>query len=231
MRQTFVSFLVSLVVAGLTTLFLVGLFRQPPSAGQGPETAYARVMRTGVLRCAWYVMPPFFVRDPNTGAFSGIYYDVMQELGRQLNLSIEWTEEVAGGNAFEGLKTHRFDAVCAPFAPLPGRARVAEFSEPLSFRPVRAYVRANDMRFDDEPGKINDPAVRISVIEGQGAHLFALKLFPKAGLLVLPSFSDLTQNEQNVATGKADVSLAEVSTAERFLAANPGQIRAVAGPP
>ncbi len=35
------------------------------------ETAFARVMRTGVIRCGYYVFPPVTYRDPDTNALSG----------------------------------------------------------------------------------------------------------------------------------------------------------------
>lgn len=225
MKQILLSFLTSLLVV------TVVLFLWKTPTASTAETAYARVMRTNTLRCGWYVMPPYFQRDPNTGSFSGVYFDLMEEIGKQLNLKIEWTEEVSGATAFEGLKTGRYDAVCAAFAPLPGRAKVAEFTNAFSYRPVFAYARSDNSRFDNHPERIDSPNVKISVIEGQGAHLFATRLFPHANLLVLPSFSDLTQNELNVSTGKADLSLAESSTAERFIKNNPGKIKAVAGPP
>lgn len=224
----------SIVTAGLTALIVAALVTYclpQRTTSIAKETAYARVLRTGTLRCAWYVMPPFFQRDPNTGAFSGVYFDVMEEMGRQLQLKIVWTEEVAGATAYEGLQTNRYDAVCAAFAPLPARAKVASFTMPLSYRPIYAYVRAADTRFDNHSERIDDPSVKISVIEGQGAHLFAQRLYPKASLLILPSFSDLTQNELNVADGKADLSLAEASTAARYMASNPGKIRRATGAP
>jgi ABC-type amino acid transport substrate-binding protein len=114
---------------------------------------------------------------------------------------------------------------------LRGRAKVAEFTQAMSYRPAFVYARADDVRFDNDYKKIDDPAVKISVIEGQAANLFAMRQFPKTGFLIMPTLTDLTQNEMNVADGKADLSLSEASTAERFMAANPGKLRRVAGPP
>ena len=56
------------------------------------ETTYERVMRTRTIRCGYFVWPPFLTKDLNTGALSGLNYDVAEEMGKLLDLKIEWSQ-------------------------------------------------------------------------------------------------------------------------------------------
>ena len=43
------------------------------------ESAYERVLRTGVLRCGYIAYPPHLIVDPATGTISGISHDIIEE--------------------------------------------------------------------------------------------------------------------------------------------------------
>ncbi len=147
--QIFLVILISIAAAAITTKF-VGSGQQIVTH----ETAYDRVMRTGTLRCAYIQWPVLFVKNLQTGQFEGAYADIFAEIGKQLNLKVEWVEEVGTSNAFEGLKSGRIDAVCAPFTPNPQRARVTDFTVPVVYMPYVAMVKANDTRFDNDIKKV-----------------------------------------------------------------------------
>ncbi|MFA6279250.1 MAG: transporter substrate-binding domain-containing protein [Bdellovibrionales bacterium] len=195
------------------------------------ETAYERVMRTGVLRCAYAPYPEFMSKDVTTNKLSGFYYDVMEEIGKRLSLKIEWTEEVGFGVAFEGLKTNRYDAVCINLSATPGRARAAEFTHPILFAPYYAYARANDTRFDGALSKINDPAITAVILEGELGQAVKEEDFPKAQMLSLPNFTDVSQSFVNVAMGKADITMAEPQAGDVYMAHNPGKIKRIESAP
>ena len=73
------------------------------------ESTYDRVMRTGTLRCGYINYPPHFQIDPATGQKSGISYDIANEMGRLLNLKIEWVEEVGWATTVETIKSGRIE--------------------------------------------------------------------------------------------------------------------------
>ena len=200
-----------------------------PSAAR--ESAYDRVMRTGTLRCGYAQYPKFVERDLNTGKFSGIYYEVMEEIGKQLSLKIDWAQEVGFADAFDGLKTGRYDVVCFPLNQTPGRARVTEFTVPIVFGPSFIYARADDSRFDNDYSKINDPSVKMAFMEGELTQTIRNEDFPKTQAVSLNGLADVAQVLMQVTTGKADVATTEPSTAEEFLRNNPGKLKRVPGPP
>jgi len=171
------------------------------------------------------------MKDPNTGQFSGIYHDVIEGIGKQLNLKIEWTEDTGQSNPFEGMRTGRFDMFCGPITPTPDRAKQAAFTNPFFYIPYLAYSRTNDNRFKNNLSAINDPATKIAVIDGEFAYEIVKRDFPKAGLLTLPALSDGSQVMLSVTTKKADIFLNDSAATAVFIEKNPNQIRPISMKP
>lgn len=191
------------------------------------ESAYDRVMRTGVLRCGYIVWPPFFVKDPNTQAKSGIYYEILEETARQLGLKVEWKEEVSPDGMFEGFKIGRYDAVCGPLVPTPGRAREADFAMELGFTGFFAYTRRDEKRFSDGLSSIDAPGTRIVCQDGEMSCTMAEEEFPSAQVVSIPHIGDGAVLLMHVDAGKSDVVITDPVVANRFMKNNPGRIRVV----
>ncbi len=66
------------------------------NAGSEPATdkVYTRVLKSGVIHCAYAVYPPGLVKDPNTQKVSGVFADVVEAAASGLGLKVEWTTEV-----------------------------------------------------------------------------------------------------------------------------------------
>jgi ABC-type amino acid transport substrate-binding protein len=223
-----VAFL-SVVAASFTASYTVRTFAPPPgnAAPVLKESALDRVKRTGVLRCAYYVFPPVILRDPATGALSGLGVDMTGRLLQGTGIKVEWTEEIDFANWQPGLKAGRFDAICTPMWPEAALAREALFTRPMFYSGIYVYARGDDHRFDDNLAAVNDPAVTIAIIEGNGTDTLAERLFPQAKLLKLPSNSPGGLPAENVITRKADVTLWDENGVHDLLASRPGSIRNV----
>ncbi|MCB1559411.1 MAG: amino acid ABC transporter substrate-binding protein, partial [Alphaproteobacteria bacterium] len=218
-------------IRGMTMLGLFLVWFSFPAFAAEKESVFDRVMRTGTIRCGYFTWSPYLMKDPNTGEFSGIYHDVIEEIGTQLNLKIEWAEDTGQSNPFEGMKTGRFDMFCGPITPTPDRAKQVSFSEPYFYIPYLAYVRADDTRFDSGIENINNPAVQIAVIDGEFAYEIVKRDFPKAGLVTLPALSDGAQVMLSVATKKADVFLNDSAAAGVYMEKNPDVVRPISQEP
>ena len=229
------SQIILVVLLCAVVAFFTARSTDPSGSASAPEaqkeTAYDRVMKTGTLRCAYILYPKFFDRDPNTGAMTGITVDMMNEIGRQLSLKIEWTEEVGLTNAFEGLKIGRYDALCSALMNLPARFRVATFTVPYVYLPYYMYARTDDARFDNDFSKANDPSVKIAYLEGEIGQFIKEQNFPKAASVSLQNLTGFSEVPLQVATGKADIAMGEPDEVEAFMEKNPGKIRQIPGPP
>ena len=216
----------------LIALLLAILLPLPAMAADtpAPETAYDRVMRTGILRCGYILVPPQLGKDPNTGQLSGLMVDVMNEIGKRLNLDIRWTEEVNFATMSSGLQTGRYDAICFSLYRLPSAAKVMAYTRPLFYSATDIYVRSNDHRFDaQQTTRLNSPDISIATIDAEMSAIIAQDSFPHAKTLSLPAGTDITQLLLNVADGKADVTFVNRFIASGFLVANPGRVRNIEG--
>lgn len=52
------------------------------------ESIYDRLNKTGKLRCGYINYAPGLYRDPNTGAFQGIFYEVMSKCAKDLGIEV-----------------------------------------------------------------------------------------------------------------------------------------------
>lgn len=90
MKAFFLSFILMLVC-----FFVSG------GALADEKSAYERILESGEIRCGYVVWPPMFIKDPNTGEFSGIFHDYMKTAGKSLGFKINWVEEVTPAGPYE----------------------------------------------------------------------------------------------------------------------------------
>lgn len=200
------------------------------NAADGPrkETAMERILRTGKIRCSYLLYSSYFRKDPNTGKLSGIFHDVVEEIGRSADLKVDWVEEVGYENIFPGLQADRVDVFCGGLWPNVSRAKAASFSSPIFYSAITTWCRPNDNRFDKDLASINAPSIRIATIDGAMEDLIAKKDFPLAKRESLPELSPFSQNLLNIVHNKADVTFAEPMVVGEFLATNANALKQVA---
>ncbi len=185
------------------------------------EDVYERMLRKGALRVGYISYPPSFIKDPNSGQMSGIFHEVLLEAGKNLDLKIDYTEEVGWGTMIEAVRSDRVDLVCTGIWPTSARGKAADFTTPLYYSTVLAYTAANNSRFDGNLEAANDPNVRIASIDGEMTSIIAKDDFPKAQNNGLPQSTDISQVLLEVATDKADITFVEPAVAGGFISSNP----------
>ena len=111
------------------------------------ETAYDRVIKTGVLRCGYAVWDPGVMKDPNTGKMSGLFVDLVEEMARMSKIKVEWTAEVDWGQIPEALRSGKVDAFCNGMAADGGRAKNLAYTVPMTYWSFGVVARADDVRF------------------------------------------------------------------------------------
>jgi len=195
------------------------------------ESAYERVLRTKTLRCGYAQYDPMVRKDPNTGEMSGIAVDVIKAVTDSLGLKVEWTAEFGFATAVTDLQMQRFDATCIGFWRLPVEAKYLTYTIPFLYSQMGVYARTDDMRFENHYEAIDNATVKIISADGQMSSAVARYEFPQATLVEMPNMTALSQQIEEVATGKADVFMSESAAAELYMQKNPGKIKRVEGPP
>lgn len=218
----------AMAIIAAVLLLLSGCSQGAVRRSAGEISVYARVMERGTIRCGYGIYNPGCMKDPNTGKLSGIGVDTLELAAKNLGLKVEWTEEVGWGTMIEGLQTNRYDMIVTPVWATSDRARIIDFSKPLFFSPVFAYVKAGDKRFS--AGKLEDwnsPQYSIASIDGATAEIIAQEDLPKVKRVSLPQLSDFSQLLLTVSTGKADMTFTEPADAAAFMKSNPGSIEKI----
>jgi len=188
------------------------------------ENTLARVMRTKKLRCAYWLWPNLLERNPNTGAMSGAFVDIINEVGKAFGAEIVWQQE-AGFDDFIALaNSDKVDAVCGPLIPGPFLRPLAHFAAPVLYADFDIYIRPNDARFNASRDTLNKPESTLLTLDGTGGRYFAVNMFPNATQKTLPAVLGAGQVLLDVKEGKADATVAEQLTATRFLDNNPDSL-------
>ncbi|MEJ0061642.1 MAG: transporter substrate-binding domain-containing protein [Alphaproteobacteria bacterium] len=221
-----VAFAASLAALGLT------LYWSPPPVPAQSQTprersALARVKETKVLRCGYWLWPHLIEKNPMTGAISGPAADLIKKTAEDLGARVEWTAEATSGNYVHLLASDKIDAVCGAMVASPSLRPHADFTIPVFYVGMDMYVRAADNRFDASRETADKPEVKFLSLEGWSASYLAGIHFPHAQQSALPETSAAGQVMLDVAAGKADATIADQLTAERFIDTHPGSLKRV----
>jgi polar amino acid transport system substrate-binding protein len=173
------------------------------------------------------VYPPASIKDPNTGKLSGVFVETLNKAAENMGLKVDWNAEVGWGDMIEALNSNKCDIIGSPAWSNSTRGKSAEFSEPVYYSAINAYVRADDNRFNSDITIANNAAYKLATVDGETSQIIASRQFPNAKTLQLPQSTDVSLMLLNVADGKADMAFLEPSVASAYLKNNPGKIKSV----
>lgn len=221
--RLFLTFIAAVIASLVIGQFV---FQSDGAVSQAKETAFDRIMRTGVIRCGYYVFPPVTYLDPNTGELSGMTVDMMEEIASRAGLEVEWTEEVNFSNWTLALQNNRIDVACTPNWPDISLARAVVFSKPLFYAGLYPMVRADDTKllFADYD-RFNKEDVRIITPESNSLDTLTASLFPNATIRVAPPSMDGPNILQEIATNKSDMILLDKNAEISYNQNNPGTFK------
>jgi len=218
--------IIGLVLLVLVVSFIGVRLFAPAASTQSLDLAH-KILANKEIRVGYIAYPPGLIKDPNTGKLSGIFYDALNEAGNKLGVKVTWAGETTWGTMLEDVNSGKFDMIGSPVWQSSARGTQVDFTRSLMYSVIAVFARPNDHRFDNSYDAINSTNVTISVIDGELAQSIAKQQFPNAKILSLPQTADVSQDYLNVASGKADVVIEEIPTANDYLKNNPGSIRNV----
>ena len=189
------------------------------ASGPQAEDVFFRAKQSGVLKVGYVVLAPWVSKEPGSGKLSGAYVDLVDEIGRQSNLRVEYSE-TSWATFAASLASGTFDFSIVPSYITIQRANAIAFTLPISYLGNTAIVRSDETRFKSV-FDLNKPGVKVSVLQGEQGDDFARASLGKA------SVSALTGGNQSlvyteVLTGKSDAALGDVGSIPAFIANNPG---------
>lgn len=193
------------------------------------ETAHERVLRTGHLRCGYASWEPMLIIDPNTKQLSGVAYDVINRVGEEIGVKVDWAEEIGWADFPTALANGRIDAFCSGSFINSQRGRVIDFTNPFAYSPLYAYVRADDTRFDQDISLLDKPENKVVHSVGGTEGITARQKFGHATIYTISQTAPSATVFLEVAANKADATVIDASTGDLFIKANPGKVKR-AGP-
>ncbi len=186
-------------------LFLVMMI---PLNAYAAESAYDRVMKTGVLRCGYAAWDPGVMKDPVTGKMKGLFVDLMEEMARMSRIKIEWASEVDWGQIPEALRSGKVDAFCNGMAADGGRAKNLAYTVPMTYWSFGVVVRADDVRFQTKRpitvADLNKENYSTAYTEGDVLETIKQTELPLVKGVPLPLLGTPADNLMYVKTKKTD---------------------------
>lgn len=188
-------------------------------ASPASASTYDRVMQKNEIRCGYTFYSVGLYKNLETGEIEGIYKDVIEAVGKLLDLKIVWAEEVGWGQQIEGLNAGRYDMICSPASITGPRTKAADYSLTLYYSPVWVWVKD----FKEVRDALNKESIKLSTMDGEQTEAMAQLYFPLAQRVSLPQSADFSMLMMQVATGKADATFAEPLPVYEFNEKNPTQ--------
>lgn len=194
---------------------------------EGATSRAEIVLERQSLRVGYLVLPPLLSKNESNGELSGPIYDFVNKIGENLSLEVDWVEEANLATLSAGLDSQRYDMIGFPLWENADRGKRVDFTVPLFYSPVGAYVRADDTRFDTNLATANNSSITIAAIDGELAGAIAASDFPLAKVEAKPQLVDYSQLLLEVATNKADMTFYNDVFARKYIDQNPGKVKRV----
>jgi polar amino acid transport system substrate-binding protein len=174
---------------------------------------------------------PLNFADPKTGNGIGWEYDAMNEIGKRLNLKVEWNLS-SWDTMIQAVREGQFDVGMDGITINDERKKQVDFSDPYMVSEQYMLVRADESRFTDaasfakdtnllvgaQAGTTNFYTAVYNVLDGDEKNP-RIKLFDTFGASV-----------QALKSGDVDLVLMDKTSASGYIGASPGAFKIVGEP-
>lgn len=198
----------------LATTMVSGLSQAADS-----EPLWQDAQDRGSLRCGAAVAPPYVIRDPKTGEYSGIYVDLCREFAEQhLGVKAEFMD-TTWDNIIAGLQAGKWDISLA-LNRKPKRAMAVAFSISPMYGEVSFVFNKDNSKLPEDSSKLADfdkKGITLAVMSGTVQDQAVTDVIKNAKILRLPA-----NDETRLAlmSRRADVLVDMADTNRIFAATN-----------
>lgn len=165
----------------------VGIFGTAASA-QDSQGYWQKVQDRGELRCGAAVAPPYVMRDPATGEYSGFFADLCREFADVLKVKPKFVD-TTWDNIVAGLQAGKWDMSIA-LNRTPARAMAINFSIPAMEYQISLAYNKNDPKVPADPKSVADidkKGIVLAVMSGTAQDKAISAAIKNATILRLPS--------------------------------------------
>lgn len=189
---------------------------QQSNQGQG---YWQQVQKAGALRCGAAVAPPYVMRDPVTGEYSGFFADLCRQFADVLKVKAQFVD-TNWDNIVAGLQSGKWDMSMA-LNRTPPRAMAVNFSIPATKYEISLAYNKTNPRLPANPRSVADidkPEITLAVMSGTAADKAISAAIKKAKLIRLPSADE---TRLAVISKRADLVVDASDTNQLFTQSNP----------
>ncbi len=207
-KRTFVKSALGLGGLGLAGKGLGGLgsareaYAQLLESGIDDKSALARVKKEGKLRVGYAQTLPWFNKDAKSGGLTGIYYDVAEALGKELEVKVEY-KEVSWADSTVALRKGDFDVFGSSLFYTVPRALVVAYTAPMWHKGHLALCHKDNAGRFKSIADFNRSDVTFSVNVGTREEHVLKVTFPKAKIIT--TSGQIVLSAEPVRTKKADL--------------------------
>jgi polar amino acid transport system substrate-binding protein len=201
------------------TLALMAGFSATTASAQTAQGYWQTVQKNGNLRCGAAVAPPYVMRDPASGEYSGFFADLCREFAEALQVKPEFVD-TTWDNIVAGLQAGKWDVSLA-LNRTPARAMAVQFSIPaMEYQISLAYNKGNPKipAGATSVADIDKTDVTLAVMSGSAQDKAISAAVKSATVLRLP-----TNDETRLAvvSRRADILVDASDTNQLFTQSNP----------
>ncbi len=153
-------------------------------SGIDKNSVLAKVKKGGTLNVGYAQLPLWCFKDPKTGDLRGVYKDLVEILGADLEMAVAW-REVTFANSTISLRSGDYDLFGSSATYTVPRATVCSFVGPLWAKGSLAVIRKTDADKFKTMKDLDSPDVTIAVNAGSSDEQRMPRLFPKAKFIAV----------------------------------------------
>ncbi len=213
------SNMLSSALRTLPALALMTALSTTATLAQTADGYWQGVQKAGVLRCGAAVAPPYVMRDPATGEYSGFFADLCRQFADALKVKPEFVD-TTWDNIVAGLQAGKWDVSLA-LNRTPARAMAVQFSIPaMEYQISLAYNKDNPKipAGAASVADIDKDGVTLAVMSGTAQDKAISAAVKTATILRLPG-NDETRLA--VVSKRADILVDASDTNQLFTQSNP----------
>lgn len=162
------------------------------SAPSHADDSWKQVKASGVLRCGVAASPPYVMRDPKTGDYTGIFPDLCRRFAKDvLKVKPEFVD-TNWDNIVAGLQSEKWD-ISLSLNDTPERRKAISFTAPAIDYSVTFAYNKNNPKLKAASDKVEDidkPDITVIVLSGTAADKAVSPILKHAKIMRLPGFDE-----------------------------------------